>query len=61
MKLQKKCVDCIYYIGSHIKEHSDCLKFGTKKPFIFEKAEKMREDITKCGPDAKSFISKYLK
>ena len=57
----KKCTDCIYYLATHIKEESMCLKFGKQKPILFERAERVRDDPSKCGQDAKQFISKYLK
>ena len=60
-KIQKKCVDCMYYLASHMKCDSGCLKFGGKYLNVFEKAENVRKDPMKCGPDAKSFISKFLK
>ena len=57
----KKCVDCLYYVASHIKEQSTCLKFGKLNFNEFELAEKVRKDPKKCGPEGNNYISKYLR
>jgi len=57
----KKCTECLYYLATHIKEESMCLKYGKRQPNLFERADRVRNDPSKCGEDAKLFISKYIK
>jgi hypothetical protein len=52
------CKNCTYYLKDNIIEHSLCLKYAKEKWFIFEKAEDVRKDRNKCGPEGFNFIKK---
>ena len=57
------CNNCVYYRREPVKEHSLCLKYGKEKEdkvtgINFLTAKLCREDITRCGPNAKYYRSR---
>ena len=57
------CRNCIYFNKSIISEESQCFKFSKKEinnAQQFEYSKDCRNDETKCGRNAKFFISKFF-
>jgi hypothetical protein len=57
------CNNCVYYRREPVKEHSLCLRFGKDKEdkvtgINFLTAKFCREDITRCGLNAKYYRSR---
>lgn len=59
------CKDCVFYMQDYGKDKNGvplCKKYGEKDSFtgkiIFYEASKCRDDVFRCGEDAKHFIQK---
>ena len=55
--VSKECATCVYYQRGNVEDNSLCLRFGKEKEdkltgINFFTAKAMREDTSRCGPDA---------